>query len=137
MLRHYEYLVQLDFFTDFTVFQYVDIVQEQLKSRISSRVFSESSKRESAILFQNLTIIAFTLERWAQYVLKHALGQTVREVYLHLETPISIHDFLVQHVGNYNTLERFGFQSMPTLVLMSYLDMLSTSPIIPYTCSIA
>lgn len=112
LLKHYESLEQLDFFASLTALSYLNVIQNQLRQTVEEEAFNWSSKRERAVLFQNLIMIAFTLERWGQYLLRRVPGQTVCSVYVYIKKPISLHDFLIQHIGNYNTLERFALRSI-------------------------
>ncbi len=111
LLGQYKELNHLAGISELDVNKYFIIVQEQVNNIPSREVINSIANDEKGVLFQNLIMLAFTLERWGQFVLKHEPGNTVRSIYVY-GAKESLHEFLVSHVGNYNTLERFAITSI-------------------------
>lgn len=110
LILNYDSIVELPSIKDFDVAEYILLVENHLKDLPTQQEVSKCQNSYRKILFQNLVIISFTLERWGQFVLRNKQGSTVRSVTIS-ESKISLHKYLKDELGNYNTLASFALTS--------------------------
>lgn len=119
LLLQYNSIVDLPTLKDFDVAGYILLVEKRLRrlpTQFEAQSCQESYKK---VLFQNLIIIAFTLERWGQFVLRNKPGATVRSVAIS-EAKFSLHKYLKDKLGNYNTIASFALTSTSEVNGMYY-----------------
>jgi hypothetical protein len=109
MLR-YGSIVDLPTIKDFDVAEYILLIEKRLKQLPTQLEVQSCQESYTKVLFQNLVIISFTIERWGQFVLRNKPGATVRSVTIS-QSKVSLHMYLKDKLGNYNTIATFALTS--------------------------
>lgn len=110
LLLQYNSIVDLPTIKDFDVANYILLIQKHLNPLPTQFEVQSCQENYKSVLFQNLVIITFTLERWGQFVLRNKPGATVRTVAISKEK-VSLHKYLKDELGNYNTIASFALTS--------------------------
>jgi Ca2+-binding EF-hand superfamily protein len=128
MLR-YASIIELPRLKDFDVAEYILLIEKHLKQLPTQLEVQSCQESYTKVLFQNLVIITFTLERWGQFVLRNKPGATVRSVTIS-ESKVSLHKYLKDKLGNYNTIASFALTSTSETNGMYYPNFGNNSKVV-------
>lgn len=115
-------------FRDFGVTPFILEVERRIRRLASRWAFWLETGATVEALLESLCMIAYSIERWSQAVLRHPPGQAVNSFYLG-ESSESLHSFLFGQLGNYNTLEHFALRSVGTTDGIFEFRFLGNTPV--------
>lgn len=113
MLLSYADTISSSLFLNFGVREYYYLIESRLTFPVSDTWLSGLQQAKKNGLLQNLIFIAYSIERWGQYVLGNKPGKSLDIVMISGE--ISIGEYLKRNIPNFNTFEYFALRSVSTV----------------------
>ena len=122
LILEYSNLINKAEFREYSVDTYFEVVEKKLAALPRTTDLRDEPESIQQLCLQNLILVAFTIERWAQFVKREPAGSRVRQIAVG-PSKESLHIYLTTYLGNYNTLSSFAMTSVPqveSLLLPSY-----------------
>ena len=116
-LLEYELIANKSPFKEFSVHNYFEIVTNRLETLPEFKLLNLCDPCAVDALFQNLIMVAFTVERWGQFLLKNLPGDSVKSIQFNR---MNLDGFIKKKIPNYNTLGSFAITSISEVEGVTY-----------------
>lgn len=113
-ILRYTQLSDKPLFKRFNVNDFIRILQKRIRQLPDITQFKYAEVAHLKAMQQNLVVLAFSAERWSQQVLSNPPGTAVKKL-ITFTADYSLHQYLSDALGNYNTLAQFALASVSSV----------------------